>query len=391
MPTPSASPSASPSATPSGPFGDGELRVGTLVPISVDAPLALAQVAGVELAVRQVNEAGGVNGVPVLSFHRDAGDSTGETLRASFDELVELGVDLIIGPSTIEHARQLAPLAAEAGVMVISPAITEPSAAFIDAGGLFARTIPSAVHDGAGIAAQLPPRARIALIYFSDTTGKGVRDSLAAATNRSDQALVATIALSPDMRNPELILSELRQADADAIIYAGSATRQEQNTVMLTALGEARLAPSLWLTSTVVAGHSVEPGILEGAFTVSPGASPDPAFSAGLRSGEPRARSLHTAAEAYDAVILAALAASAAGDEGGQALARAIPDVSADGIPCRSYAHCLHVLATSGAWGNNIDYEGRSGPLDLDGTRSAKPHGISVRVIDADNTPQPAR
>lgn len=389
MPTPSVSPSASTPPAPAGPFGDGELRVGTLVPISVDASLALAHVAGVELAIREINEAGGVNGVPVLSFHRDSGDASDDALEASFAELLEHGVDVVVGPPTVDLARRLAPLASEAGVMVISPAIGDPAAGSIDADGLFASTLPSAVHDGAGIAAQLPPRARVALVYFSDTTGKGVRDSLADATQATDQALVVTVALTPSMRNPDRVITELRDVDADTIVYAGSPERATQNAVMLTALAEARLAPSLWLTSPLATRHGAPPGVLEGALTVTAAAQPDPAFAAKLRAAEPRARSLTTAAEAYDAVLLAALAATVAGDEGGRAIARTIADVSADGIPCRSYAHCLHVLDTSEAWGSDIDYEGRSGPIDFGPALTAQPNGVSVRILDADNRTQP--
>lgn len=383
MPTPNASPTASPSPTPEGPFGDGELRIGSLVPIRTDPQLALAQVAGVELAVREINEAGGYGGAPVVTYHRDSGETL-EALEASFTALVERGVDVVIGPSTLEHARALAPLAVEANVMVITPALADPAADRIDADGLLANTLPSAVHDAAGIAAQLPPRARIALIYFSDSTGKGAREHLADAVRTSDRSLVATIALTPTMRNPERVTTELERARADAIIYAGSAERPEQNTLILTALADTDLAPSLWLTSTAATAHNIEPGVLDGAYTVTPGAQPDTELAAKLRSIEPRARSLNTAAESYDAVILAALAAAVADDDGGRAIAAAIADVSGDGIPCRSWGHCLHVLQTSSAWGNNINYEGRSGPLDLDHQLRARPHSITVHTISSD-------
>lgn len=388
MPTPS--PSPSPTPTPQGPFGDGQLRIGTLVPMTgAEAGTALSQVAGVELAVREINEAGGFAGAPVLAFHRNSGDADADILETSFAELVELGVDVIIGPSSVDLARRLVPLAADAGVMVISPSIGDPAAAAIGADGLFARTLPSAVHDGAGIAAHTPPRARVAVVYFSDSAGRGVRDTLADALPAAGASLVATVALTPSMRKPDRVIDAITAAGADTVVYAGSASRSEQNTLMLTALAETESISSLWLTSTVATRHEVEPGLLEGALTVTAAGATDAGFTARLRSADPRATILRYGVEAYDATIVAALAAVAA-DDGGRAIAHTIAAVSADGIPCRSWEHCLHVLDTSAAWDHNIDYEGQSGSLDFDTDLAAKPSTFSVLVIDADNTPRPA-
>lgn len=384
MPTPD--PSASPSPTLEGPFGDGELRIGALVPITgADAALGLAQVAGVELAVREINEAGGYNDVPVVTYHRDSGDATSDKAIEAFAELVERGVDVVIGPSSLEIAIKLAPLAAEAGVMLISPAIGDPAAGAIAADGLFARTLPSADADGAGIAAQLPPRARVAIVYFSDQTGRGIRDSLLDAVAPSDQAVVATIALTPSTRNTDAIVAQVQDAGADVIVYAGSGGRVEQNALVLGALAEAGLASSVWLPSTLIRSYELPAGALEGVAAVRAGGATDAAFATRLRTADPRVTNWYTAAEAYDAVILAALAAVVAEDDGGIAISRELTEVSRDGIPCRSWGHCLHVLETSDAYDNDIDYEGRSGSIDLTPRGDATPSKYSVWVYDGAN------
>ena len=389
MPTPDSSPSPSP--TLEGPFGDGELRIGTLAPITgADAALGLAQVAGVELAVREINEAGGYNELPVTTYHRDSGDATSDKAVEAFAELVDRGVDVIVGPSSLELAAKLAPLAIESGVMLVSPSISDPAAASIAADGLLARTLPPAHADGAGIAAQLPPRARVAIVYFSDQTGRGIRDSLVDATVASDRAVVATIALTPSMRNADAVVSQLHAANADAIVYAGSAGRIEQNTLMLAALAEAGLANSVWLPSPLIRSYEVPAGALEGVAAVRAGGVTDAAFAARLRTADPRVSNWYTAAEAYDAVILAALAAVVADDDGGRAIARALTEVSRDGIPCRSWGHCLHVLDTSDAYDNDINYEGRSGPIDFTDHGDAAPSNYGVWVYDAANVARPA-
>lgn len=384
MPTPN--PSATPSPTAEGPFGDGELRIGTLVPITgAEAGIGLAQAAGVELAVREINEAGGFNGQPVVTFHRDSGDATTDTAVEAFAELVERGVDVVIGPSSLELAIRLAPLAVGAGVMLISPSISDPAAGEIATEGLFARTLPSADGDGSGIAAQLPPRSRVAVVYFSDDTGRGIRDSLADGLVATQGAVVSTIALTPSMRNAEAIVSQIRAAGADFVVYAGSASRVEQNILMLAALAEAELATSVWLPSTLIGTYELPPGALEGVSAVRAGGVTDAAFAARLRTADPRVTNWYTAAESYDAVILAALAAVVADDDGGRAIARGLTEVSRGGIPCLSWGHCLHVLETSDSFGNDIDYQGRSGPLDLSDRGDASPSSYSVWVFDAAN------
>lgn len=382
MPTPS--PSASPSPTAEGPFGNGELRIGTLVSMTgADAGIGLAQVAGVELAVREINEAGGFNGQPVVTFHRDSGDATSDKAVDAFAELVDHGVDVVIGPSSLELAIRLAPLAVASGVMLISPSISDPAAGAIAAEGLFARTLPSALGDGAGIAAQLPPRSRVAVVYFSDDTGRGIRDSLADGLTLTQSTVVMTIALTPSMRNAESIVSQVQASGADFVVYAGSASRVEQNTLILTALAEAGLASSVWLPSPLIGAYDVPAGTLEGISAVRAGGATDAAFAARLRTADPRVTNWYTGAESYDAVILAALAAVVADDDGGLAIARGLTEVSRGGIPCLSWGHCLHVLDTSDAFDNDIDYQGRSGSVDFSDRGDASPSNYSVWVFDA--------
>lgn len=116
-------PVPTPTATPVAPSGDGVLRIGDLMPISGPlAAFAKAQAAGVELAAREVNDAGGYNAVPVEVFHRNAGDGDAAVTAASFAELVAKGVDVVIVPASATVLSQLIPLARTAGIALISPA-----------------------------------------------------------------------------------------------------------------------------------------------------------------------------------------------------------------------------------------------------------------------------
>jgi hypothetical protein len=107
--------------------GDGVLRIGTLFSSTgAYAAYSPAQVAGVELAVRDVNAAGGVVGRPVEVFHRDAGDG-GKPATAALAQLTAKGVDVVLGPTSTPVAESLLTDSAIADVLVLAPA-------FVDAG-----------------------------------------------------------------------------------------------------------------------------------------------------------------------------------------------------------------------------------------------------------------
>jgi hypothetical protein len=89
-PTPKASATALPTLAPS---GDGILRIGTMFPMTGDAAAeGQAQVAGTEVAAREIAGQGGVLGKPLELIHRN---SAGE-LDVALTNLVARGVDVVL-------------------------------------------------------------------------------------------------------------------------------------------------------------------------------------------------------------------------------------------------------------------------------------------------------
>src|SRR5690606_32601028 len=124
------------------PKGDGVLTIGTLLPTTgATSFLAKAQDAGVELAVREINEAGGVNGRLVVIYHKDSGDASTTKAEESFDDLVSRSVDVVIGPSSSVLAERLLPKVLSAGVLMISTSATNPTSTKLKDNGMLFRTI----------------------------------------------------------------------------------------------------------------------------------------------------------------------------------------------------------------------------------------------------------
>lgn len=114
-------------------------------------------------------------------------------------------------------------------------------------------------------------------------------------------------------------------------------------------------------------------GIIEGY-------QPDEAFIARLKAIDPALEAFRYAAEAYDATVLAALAAEQSGDTG-RAVADALGDVSVGGLKCGSYAECLAALQQN----QGIDYDGVSGPLNFTPEGDVSPAYYGLYAYDGEN------
>ncbi|MFP7835131.1 ABC transporter substrate-binding protein [Marisediminicola sp. LYQ134] len=196
MPVPSAS--ATPSPSEVAPSGDGELSIGTLFELTGDlADIGAAQVAGVDAAVRALNEAGGVGGTPAVVTHRDA---SGDGLVSAARELADLGVDVIIGPGTADAVARVAEALADDDVAVVSPtagplAVDEPLALVL--AGLDDDAHDSTAHDStAPDSMRDPTTADDDFTALVRTTDPGVADVAYAAEAFDAATLVALAAIA---------------------------------------------------------------------------------------------------------------------------------------------------------------------------------------------------
>ena len=363
-------PLPTPTPTPTeavGPSGDGVLRIGTLFPMSGDvAFIGPAMVAAVEIAVRDINAAGGVLGQPVEVLYRDSGDASQERLEPAFAGLVERGVDVVIGPATSALTERLLPLAAEAGVTVISPAATYPTVRDAAPSGVFFRTIAAYDQQAVAIVRALAEAGAesVAIITTGDALGFSFELAARAALQERGMRLQSIEQLDAATNVNRLAFS-IAGGEPDAVILATGSPLAAQNQAVIAALAARGVrGEQLWLTAQNLADYSttVESGLLEGANGVLEGAPATDELVVRLRQSDPALLSFRFAPETYDAVVLAALAAVLAADDGGPSIAARLPEAATQGVPCSSFGECVEVLRSEPA----IDYEGLSGPLTLD-------------------------
>ena len=123
--------------------GDGTLKIGTLLPQTGSlAFLGPPEFAGVDLAIKDINDAGGVNGKQVEKIDSDSGDTSTDTASQSVDRLLSQKVDAIIGAASSSVSLSVIDKITGTGVLQISPANTSDELTNYPDKGLYFRTAP---------------------------------------------------------------------------------------------------------------------------------------------------------------------------------------------------------------------------------------------------------
>jgi ABC-type branched-subunit amino acid transport system substrate-binding protein len=181
-------PSTASTTAPPAPKGNGSysgpaLKLGLLLPkTGALAGSGKPIFAAVEVALKDVNAAGGVLGKPVVTVTEDDGTDVGKA-TAGANRLIDDGVNAIIGPSFSGAATAVVPIAAAAGVIVFSPSATSAVLTTINDKGLFFRTAPSDILQAQAIADVIMRSGaqRVFIVARNDTYGTGLEHDVSAA------------------------------------------------------------------------------------------------------------------------------------------------------------------------------------------------------------------
>lgn len=356
------------SSTSAAPKGDGTLVLGTALGAVVTSP----ERAGVQVAVTEINAAGGVNGKPVSKVDLDAADPA-----AAAAAITAQKVDVAVVSKTPGSAAQTL---AGAGVPLLwtQPVSTGNgvfgfAATDAELGDAVATTAAKAGHKLLGVLAPDGAEGKAAVAAI---TAAATREKVNLATDAQYYDPAATTFTIP--------VTKLKGGQPDAIIVLGAATPTKGIIAELETQRLGAAAVPLYLAGANTVGYPDLPaGWLNGAKGVRGGApisdTQRPQFSA----VDPALSDFAYGPEAYDATIVAALAAQAAGDDDGSAVQAQLVAVTNQGTECKTYAACLALLEDK----KDIAYVGASGPITLnkDGQRSSAT--VAMIQYGADNQP----
>lgn len=368
------------------PTGNGVLKIGTLLPQTGDlAYLGPPEFAGVDLAIKEINDAGGVLGKPVEQVKGDSGDLTPDIGGEQTDKLLNAGADVIVGAASSSVSLSVIDKIIGANKVMFSPANTSPAFDTYDDKNLYFRTSPSDVFQGEVLANLMVEDNlnNVAIMARQDSYGEGLSKRLKQVLEQKGATVAAYELYSADATNYTAEVNKIAASKPDSLALIGF----EETTKIVPQLIAKNVGPQdipTYFVDGNAADYSDQSFDLKGVKATFPAAAEVPVdFNKKLDAiwAPKKLKDYTYGAQSYDATIMIALAAEAAGDDDGLALSKEIINVSKDGTACTTYADCLALVKK----GEDIDYNGISGPVDLNDTGSVSKATIGIQLYGADN------
>jgi branched-chain amino acid transport system substrate-binding protein len=294
--------------------------------------------AAVELARQDIDDGGGVLGEPLTVVRRGPSDA-------------------VIGPDTID------------GVLSF---VADPGAAGAATDLVFTTSPPAALRAEATAQVLVADDVtEVAVLGDADLTHALDAHGVTVSTAEDVDQVVAT--------EPEAVVLPIDADTADriaALLDSGYSTGDHAFY-----LAGDRVDPAL--------GFAIgdRPGVLDGVRAVQPGAEVDEDLRIRLFEVDRGLDDLSGAPEAYDAVVIAALAAEAAGTDDPDFVAAEVGGITHGGDTCTGYEECRAYLEE----GTDITYVGLGGAYDLDDAGVPTRSAFSVFEYGGDNLVDPNR
>jgi branched-chain amino acid transport system substrate-binding protein len=341
-------------------------KIGTMLPQTGNlAFLGPPEFAGVDLAVAQINAAGGVLGSPLENLVGDSGDTSTDIASQTADSHIAAGASAIIGAASSGVSLTVIDKITGAGVIHFSPANTSPTLSDYADNGLYFRTAPSDLFQGAVLGSLMLDAGveKAGILALDDAYGTGLADALDANFTAGGGTVSEKIIYNPQAAEFSAEVGKLKASKPGAIAVIGF----EESVKIIQELIKQGIGPDkvpLYLVDGNLSQEAfaeLPEGIMVGTKGTLPGAAASSQLQGELLTVNPELTDYSYAAEAYDAVNLIALGMEVAKSCDGAAIAAALQGVSKDGENCTDFASCKALLDA----GTDFNYEGQSGPVEF--------------------------
>jgi len=212
---------------PVAPGATGEpLVIGTLLPETGNlAFLGPPEIAGVQLAINEINAAGGVLGAPVELVTGDSGDTSTDTATQTVDRLLQSGANSIIGAASSSVSLTVIDTIVNAGVVMFSPANTSDQFTDYDDKGLYFRTAPPDVLQARALADVIGADGNntVGILALNDSYGTGLAENLKEnlISDGLAEDAIEDIIYDPQAANFDSEVGQMSEFNPDAIVVIG--------------------------------------------------------------------------------------------------------------------------------------------------------------------------
>ena len=342
---------------------DGTLYIATVLPQTGNlAFLGPPEFAGAQLAVNEINEAGGVLGNDVILDQGDSGDTSTDIANQTVDRQLAAGADAFGGAASSGSSFTFIDKLVENCKIHFSPANTSPDFTDYADDDLYFRTAPSDVLQGRVLADLMIGEGvtTAAFMALQDPYGEGLLAYSSLSFEDQGGEVVESFTYDPQAPTFEAEVDRIVSANPEALVLIGF----EESSQILQTLFEAGFtadAKQIYLVDGNIGnalGQQLPTGSLVGVRGTLPAAEIETDFRERLLEVDPELIDYSYGPETYDAVIIIALATAIAGTDDPAAIAAKINGVTRDGTKCTTFAECMELIEA----GENIDYDGPSGP-----------------------------
>jgi len=206
--------------------GQGPLKFGELLPLTGSlAFLGPPEVAGVQLAVNEINDAGGVLGAPVELVPGDSGDTSTNIASQTVASHQQAGVNAIIGAASSDVTKTVIDTVTQAGILMFSPANTSNSFTTYNDNGLYFRTAPPDLMQGQVLADLITKEGNQSVGILAQNGEYGTGLAQVIADNLKNAGLgddvVKQVYYDPNASDFSDVVQQMVDLNPDAIAVIG--------------------------------------------------------------------------------------------------------------------------------------------------------------------------
>lgn len=174
---------------------------------------------GVDLAIEEINAAGGINGKPVVLVSEDDEGNPDKTVNAFKKLSTKDGVKVVIGSLTSGCTQAITTLSQASKVVQIAPAATAP--AITDAGDFIFRACfidPFQGTVGGKFAAETLGKKRAAILYdIGNDYSVGLADNFKIAFTKAGGSIVSEESYATNDKDFNAQLTKIKNANPDVV------------------------------------------------------------------------------------------------------------------------------------------------------------------------------
>jgi branched-chain amino acid transport system substrate-binding protein len=376
---------------------DAELALGTLLPTTGNlAFLGAPEIAGVDLAVAEINENGGVGGKCVSVKHTDSGDTTTNTASQSQAALKAAGVDAIVGAASSGVTLSVIDKVIKDEIVQVSPANTAPVLSTYKDNGFYFRTAPSDVLQGRVLGNKIVADgySKVAFLTIQDPYGTGLQENAGKSIVNQGATVVANEVFPASSKNVNAQIDRVLASEPDAIAVISFDEVKVILPYLVKTKGWDPTALYLCDGNTGDFSKDFTDFNIAGAQGTIPGVIASEDFKTRLATVNKDLTVFAYAAESYDATMLIALAAEtavAAGEEvTGATIKKYMVQVSKGGTKVDfsqggGFKKAVDLIKA----GTDVDFDGVSGPITWDDNGDPTEAYVGVYIFGTDNNNQP--